>query len=355
MRNRSYRQASAALILSAFMVGALALAGCSGSRTGSIFGTFGSPFRGTSSAASTATGPGSTGVTSGGTLGGGARSFTDPCTEPRNRKFVNISMRNTTRSYIHYFMAFVAFINSDEYPNGGVCPDDIALYTSFGYTRIETGQEFVFGNYCFTGPALIYFHENGRFQTVGGSGGGTTASAIAPASGSSSTYDNFFTSARARVPVPDRILFHNPGGTNAAQLLKISFNATNPCDEQAIVVGDPDCEQDAFYYVDQRDLPNGSLALLGPGSARRVSGDVQGTGCECLGFGAAGELAFQVLAPSNSNASGAECNEFLRGGSIDFVFVREDTDPPFPQLLWRVTDSSGAVAHEFDPAAGLTN
>ena len=52
-------------------------------------------------------------------------------------------------------------------------------------------------------------------------------------------------------------------------------------------------------------------------------------------------------------ATGANCNEFLRGGSINYAFVRDDVIPPFPQLVWRVTDQSGSIAHEFDPRAGV--
>jgi hypothetical protein len=44
---------------------------------------------------------------------------------------------------------------------------------------------------------------------------------------------------------------------------------------------------------------------------------------------------------------------FFRGGRIDYVFLREDTDPPFPQLVWRVTDSAGTRAQDFDPRANI--
>jgi hypothetical protein len=43
----------------------------------------------------------------------------------------------------------------------------------------------------------------------------------------------------------------------------------------------------------------------------------------------------------------------LRGGRIDYVFVRDDVDPPYPQLLWRVTDGNGSVAHNYDPDSSV--
>jgi hypothetical protein len=219
-----------------------------------------------------------------------------------------------------------------------VCPDDVALYTSFGYTQIPDGAEVAFGNFCIPGPALLYFHRSGQFQEAGGA----LASAIAPALGTSATYDTFFSSAGATVPVPDLIMFHNPGTGDGAQL-KISRNTSNPCSDQTST-GDPNCEQDAWYYVDQTDRLVGSTAL-GSGSGRRVPSEIQGTGCECLGL----SLPFAVLAPSNLSASFAQCNEFFRGGRIEFAFVDEDLDTPIPpQLVWRVTDASGALAHDFD-------
>ncbi len=148
------------------------------------------------------------------------------------------------------------------------------------------------------------------------------------------------------VPVPDEIYFHNPG-TGEGDALQISQNATAPCAD-LIVLGDAECDQDAFYYVDENDLLTGSVEL-GVGSARRIPSEIQDTGCECAGF----QDPFQVLAPSGTGALDADCNEFLRGGLIEYVFVREDTNPPFPQLLWRVTDQSGAEVHDFDPRGPL--
>ncbi|MFQ5806594.1 MAG: hypothetical protein ACE5I3_09105 [Phycisphaerae bacterium] len=278
----------------------------------------------------------------------GSRANIDPCSEPNARKFIRISMRNlSTDSFIHYFLVLIALVNGETYPDGAVCPDDIDLYTQNGYTEIPEAAAQEFGNYCIEGPALIYFHQGGQFRRGGGAGGSQLASAIAPAQGTNATFDNFFTSGGVPLPVPNLILFHNPG-TGEGAALKISFNATSPCAEQAIILGDANCDQDAFYYVDESDLITGSNAL-GVGSGRRVPSEIQGTGCECTGF----QDPFQHLAPSGTAASGARCNEFLRGGLIQYVFVREDTNPPFPQLLWRVTDQSGAEVHDFDPRGNI--
>ena len=298
---------------------------------------------------------GSSAQPTGGETGGESTFFdtsagatVDPCSEPNARKFVRISMRNlATDTHIHYFLVLIAYVNGEVYPDGAVCPDNVDLYTSFGYQEVPEGAEEEFGNYCIVGPALLYFHLGGQFRSGGGVGGSQLGSAIAPAQGTSATYDNFFTSGGASVPVPNQIIFHNPG-TGEGAALKISRNSVGPCD---IVVGDPgvsDCEQDAFYYVDDSDLITGSVAL-GVGSGRRVPDEIQDTGCECTGF----ENPHQELAPSATGALDATCNEFLRGGLIEYVFVREDTNPPYPQLLWRVTDQSGAEVHDFDPRGPL--
>ncbi len=278
--------------------------------------------------------------------GGGSA---DPCSEPLNRKFVRISMRSMAPSdYIHYFLVLIAYVNGEQYPDGAVCPDDIDLYTAFGYFEIPEGTEREFGNYCIVGPALLYFHESGQFQRAGGVGGAQLASAIAPAQGTSPTYDDFFSSAGAQVPVPDLIIFHNPGTGDGAQL-KISWSDPNPCALETIGFADSDCDQDAFYYVDDFDMLSSGSTVLGFGSARRVPSEIQGTGCECLGF----DEPAQQLAPSRVTAANAQCNEFFRGGRIDYVFLREDTNPPFPQLVWKVTDAAGALAHDFDPRADM--
>ncbi len=272
----------------------------------------------------------------------GGRTNIDPCSEPNARKYVRISMRNTTSdAHIHYFLVLIAYVNGEIYPNGAVCPDDVDLYTSFGYLEIRENEAQEFGNLCVVGPALLYFHKGGQFRSSGGVGGSQFASAIGPAQGTNATYDNFFTSGGVSVPVPDRIYFHNPG-TGEGLALKISESSIAPCDI-LIIGGDPDCEQDSFYYVDESDLITGSVAL-GVGSGRRVPSEIQGTGCECLGF----QEPYQSLAPSGTGASSARCNEFMRGGVIAYAFAREDTNPPYPQLLWRVTDQSGAEVHDFD-------
>ncbi|MBU0616211.1 MAG: hypothetical protein KKI02_00690, partial [Planctomycetes bacterium] len=259
------------------------------------------------------------------------------------------SMRNLAPdTYIHYFLVLIAYVNGEVYPDGAVCPDDVDIYTSQNYQEIPEGQEQEFGNYCIVGPALVRFHLGGQFRTGGGVGGSQLGSAIGPAQGTSATYDNVFTSAGESVPVPNQIIFHNPG-TGEGGALQISRSLTSPCDEaSADLMVDSDCDQDAFYYVDDSDLFTGSIEL-GVGSTRRVPSEIQGTGCECTGF----ESPFQELAPSGTGALDARCNEFLRGGLIEYVFVREDTNPPYPQLLWRVTDQSGAEVHDFDPRGPL--
>lgn len=272
----------------------------------------------------------------------------DPCDEPDSRKFITISMRNlATDEYIHYFLVLIAYVNGDTYPDGAVCADDVDLYTSFGYQQIAEGEEEEFGNYCIVGPALLYFHENGQFLTGGGTSGSELASAIEPAQGTNATYDEYFDSGGASVPVPNQIIFHNPG-TGEGAALQISTNLTSPCSETTDLLADADCEQDAFYYVDESDLISGSW-ILGSGSGRRVPNEIQGTGCECTGF----ENPYQELASSGTDAMDAACNEFLRGGEIEYAFVREDTDPAYPQLLWRVTDDSGTEVHDFDSRGPL--
>jgi hypothetical protein len=131
------------------------------------------------------------------------------------------------------------------------------------------------------------------------------------------------------------------------QALKISRNSPGPCND-VILGGDPTCQQDAFYYVDTQDRLSSGSTALGAGSARRVPAEIQGTGCECLGFA----NPAQELAPSGATGT-VRCNEFVRGGRIDYVFVREDQTPPFPQLVWRVVDTTGAVVHDFDERAPI--
>lgn len=275
---------------------------------------------------------------------GGTRSDADPCTLAQPQKFIRISMRNQSQDFIHYFLALIAFVRSDTHPDGVVCPDDIGLYTAFGYQQIGEGQTQAFGNECIVGPALLYFHRSGQFRSAGATI--NLASGIGPAQGTTPTFDTFFTAAGAQVPVPNQILFHNPGTGEGAGLI-VSRVSPDPCGN-IIGILDPACQQDAFYYVDEGDLLAGSRGL-GQNSGRRIPAEIQGTGCQCLGAG----IPFQVVAPSNTTASAALCNEFLRGGRIEYVFFREDRTPPFPQLVWRVTDASGQVVHNFDSRAPL--
>lgn len=267
----------------------------------------------------------------------------DPCSETNARKFVRISMRNlASDAYIHYFLILIAYVNGDAYPDGAVCPDDVDLYTQHGYQEIPEGEAEEFGNYCIEGPALLYFHLNGQFRSGGGTGDTQLGSAIAPAQGTSPTYDNVFTSSGDQVPVPNVILFHNPG-VGEGQYLKISPNSIGPCEIVILDSGIADCDQDAFYYVDESDIMVGTR-VTGVGSGVRTPSEIQGTGCECTGF----DNPHQELAPSGTGATDARCNQFLRGGLIEYLFVREDTNPPYPQLLWRVTDQSGTEVHDFD-------
>lgn len=283
-----------------------------------------------------------TDTTSGGFFGGGGRQNVDPCEESNARKFITISMQNASEDYIHYFLALIAFVDTPNRP-GAVCMDDIGIYTDFGYDFIPEGSQREFGDYCITGPALLYFHENGAFKKGAGNDPSSFGSAIPPAQGNSPTFDGFFSSAGALVPVPDQILFHNPG-TGEGAALSIAPITANPC-SATLTLNVGQCNLDAFYYVDEFDLPAGSTAL-GPGSARRVPNEIQDTGCT-TGF----QEAFHRLAPSGATASSATDNEFLRGGRIEYKFIREDTNPPIPQLLWRVTDIGGGLVHDFDPRA----
>jgi hypothetical protein len=331
--------------------------GCGSGGTGFQF--IGSPFTLVSNSSSSG-GPSSTGQSSSGGLGQSDRTPVDPCTEPQARKFVTISMRNVTTDYIHYFFIAIAFVDVDEtdpnvlvpsfdttsFPDGAACATDIPLYTQFGYLDIPANVMITLGDYCIGGPALIYFHRGGQFRLSTGVGSTGLGSAIAPAQGSSPTFDNFFTSAGAQIPVPDLILFHNPG-TGEGAALKVSPQVSAPCDLLS-VSNSPTCLRDAFYYVDETDLMAGSTAL-GPGAGRRVPAEIQGTGCECTGL----SRAYQILAPSRVRANDVLCNEFLRAGRIEYTFLRDDENPPFPQLLWRVTDSSGALAQEPDSRAGV--
>ena len=319
-------------------------AGCAGGA--SPYSLLGQPFFLTDG---TVTPGGGTVDPGGSTFGAGTRANIDPCLEREDRKFVRISMRNLAEDdFIHYFVAFVAFVNGDIYPDGAVCADDIATYTLFGYDQIDDGDFFEFGSYCIAGPALIYFHRTGQFQT----GPGALASAIGPAQGASATFDPFFNSAGVLVPIPNSILWHNPG-TGAGATLQVGPRRPSPC-TSVIVGGFPDeCRADAFYYVDETDRINGSNAL-GTGAGVRVPNEIQGAGCEAGGFD--NDLftsVSQLLAPSTTTASDARGNEFLRGGRIEYAFLRVDTDPPFPQLVWRVSDGSGAIAHDFDSRANI--
>ncbi|MBN2447997.1 MAG: hypothetical protein JXO22_14800 [Phycisphaerae bacterium] len=324
-------------------------AGCMGGYQG--LSIFGSPYESTGSATA-ASGPGSTGFTSGGITSGNDRSNVNPCTESQSRRYIRISMRNETpEDYIHYFLVMVAYVydatGTDGYADGAVCPDDYDLYRANGYTiEVDAGEERVFGNYCFTGPALIYYHESGRFQSTGGTTTRTLASAIGPAQGTLPTYDNFFTSAGAQLPVPNLILFHNPGTGEGANLITIN-NSGNPCDTNQST-GAANCLRDAWYYVDSSDLMSGT-PTSGAGSGRREPNEIQGTVCE-TGDQREG---WQQLAPSGVSAANAEDYEFLRGGRIDYVFIRDDQDPAFPQLVWKVVDERGAEVHDYDARSGV--
>jgi hypothetical protein len=341
---KSFTQGTAALAAGLMLLTLLATTSCVNAR-----GPFGGPF-GSFGGASLIDQGGTTDDGTdggGGTPPGGGATTDDPCELAEALKVVRISMRNqSSEDYIHYFVAFIAFVHDPDDPelvNGAVCPDDISFYRQNGYSiQLRAGEQEIFGNYCINGPALINFHETGRFRAAGGTG---LASAIAPANGNVPTFDSFFTASGADIPVPNVILFHNPG-TGEGAALKVSRNSANPCDPDTLG-GTPNCQQDAFYYVSEDDRPIGS-PQLGFNSFRRVPAEIQGTGCQ-QGL----QDARQRLAPIGTTAAQAADNEFLRGGSIEYVFIREDTDPPIPQLLWQVRDSRGAEAHDFDPRAGL--
>lgn len=270
----------------------------------------------------------------GGFFGGGAGAV-DPCEEAASRKFISLSLRNNNPDdFIHYFLILVAFIDNGDGQNGAVCADDVQLYTQFGYELIAEGATRSIGAYCVVGPALVYFHRGGQFQGPGG----VLASAIPPAQGSSPTFDAFFGPSGASVPVPNVILFHNPGTGQGANLL-LSPQPGDVC-TQTLVTAVNDCQQDAFYYVDEFDRLAGSQAL-GMGSGRRVPAEIQGSGCFSGSFAGAtfrGEN-FQggmVLAPPGVTAGNAALNQFVRSSAIEYIFIRRDETPTIPQLLVNV-------------------
>lgn len=321
------------------LVATLAIAGCGGLSGYVPFYLAGAPAA--DSGSTTPTGSGS------GSFGSSTRTNADPCTLSTEQKFVTITMENfDVDDYIHYFFVAIAYINGSVYTNGAVCEEDTQLYFDAGYFEVPAGQARDFGNLCIRGPALVYFHESGRFRSGTGTGDDTLASAIAPAPGANTpAFDNFFTSSGARLPVPNEIYFYNPG-TGDGQALKISRNGSNPCTAVTQVA---QCPQDAFYYVDETDQRVGGRDPTAAGAGVHTANQVQGTGCEC-GFG---DLGFQALAPSNATGSSVQCNEFTRGGTIIYAFVRIDANPPFPQLVWRVTDGAGGQVHDFDPRANI--
>lgn len=337
------------LIVTSFMASACLffLFGCGVGSTDGFLSLFGNPITDAAAVPPGTGGPGGVGTGNNPAGGGNDRTNVDPCTETQSRKFVRISLRNTNPDdFVHYFLVLVAFVSSEQFPDGAVCPADIPLYTAAGYTEIPAGGVREFGNFCFVGPALVYFHEGGQFRRPGGAGGSTLASAIAPSQGTQASFDGFFTAAGAQIPVPNLIIFHNPGTGDGANL-KISRNSNAPCDLLQLS-GQRPCQQDAFYYVDELDLMAGSTQL-GTGSGRRVPSEIQDTSCQCQGY----EQPWHALAPSRVTANGALCNEFLRGGRIEYAFLRNDTNPSFPQLVWRVTDSAGAIVHDFDSRSGV--
>lgn len=334
------------------LVACIAFVGCGGGGVYDLLETYyGTPFY-YAGTASSSSGIGSSGVSSGGSLTGGSSGTTDPCDETEARKFIRISMRNESDDYVHYFLILVAFVNSDTYPNGAVCADDVQLYMSNGYISVAEGRYVELGGLCIPGPALYYFHRNGQFQQVSGNTI-SLASAIAPGSASSPSYDATFTSAGKQIPVPDIIMFHNPGIGQGSSLL-IADLPSDPCGNSGVLeTVDPSCEWDSFYYVDENDRIVGSDAI-GYGSGRRVPNEVQGTGCQC---GISND-PYSILAPPTVSAStvadsSGYCDAFMRGGRIDYVFLREDTDPAFPQLVWRVRDASGTRVHDFDSRSGV--
>ncbi len=341
---------SGCLVMAALLT-ALVATGCASGRNG--IDVFGSPFQSSSGTTSTGTtGPGSTGIGIGaGTANTGSRADVDPCTETEERKYIRISMRNDIPvDNVHYFLTFIAYINDpngvDGYTDGAVCPADEALYRSNGYSiKVNAGEQRVFGNYCIDGPALIWYYQSGRFRSTG-VGSTDFASAIGQARGTVPTYDAFFSSAGARIPVPNIIMFHNPGTGEGAALI-VDEPSANPCDPAA-VDRTSNCARDAFYYVDDSDLMSGT-PTLGPGSGRRVPNEIQDTLCVTEGDLTRG---YHTLAPSGVTPATALDHEFLRGGKIEYVFIRADQDPPIPQLLWKVTDERGALVHDFDSRSG---
>lgn len=327
-------------------VALVAITACDGSLSPQIRFQ-GNPFGSDSPSTQSSTpigGGGGGGVGVPGAGGLGAFAGVDACSQSEADKFIRITLRNDIpNDFVHYFLIFVAFID-DGTGSGAVCADDIALYRANGYNIEVTAGDFLeFGNFCIEGPAMIRFHESGRFRNTSGTG---LASAIAPAQGSISSFDTFFSSAGAQIPIPDEILWHNPGSGEGAAL-KVSVNDISPCGA-VFTTFTPECEQDAFYYVTDDDIPSGGRTL-GAGSFRRTPNEIQGTGCFAIGTN---NPAQQLAFPGTPAEAAAE-NQFLRGGSITYVFIRDDQDPPIPQLVWEVRGPSGALVHSFDVRSGV--
>jgi len=147
------RTGRAGLVVLAGVIVCSLVLGCGGA-TNAFRNFFGSPYPYYPSGSSGTTGPGSSGVSTGGTLDTSGGTSTDPCSEPQGRKFVRISMRNLAEDYVHYFLILIAYENSDTYPDGAVCEDDIALYQRNGSILVPAGRATPLGRPCIRGPEL---------------------------------------------------------------------------------------------------------------------------------------------------------------------------------------------------------
>jgi hypothetical protein len=215
-------------------------------------------------------------------------------------QFINISMRNSTLTIVHYYLHLFAFMG----PGATVNDDSLDVYESFGYIRTGSNT-FSFGSVTVTAPAgqevLWYWHERGSFPE----------SSIGPEIAGVPTYDAFFDQLGALVPVPDLILFYE-GTPAGSQCSLSSYRTTDVTGVFTLEAFDPL--------------------------------QVQGTGCNCLSL----DDAFQSLAPATVSATSAQCNQYLRGSDILYDFRDADTSqPPAPErLLWQVSVGGNAY-HDF--------
>lgn len=240
-----------------------------------------------------------------------------PCDVSASRRFVRITMQNTSPSYIHYHMHLVA----EAGPSASICEDEIEKYTAFGYVQLPAGEPLDIGGVTFRSidtrnSWLWYYHDNGRFRVNPTDTNSALLAGIAPAQAGSTSFDTFWIN--RVVPLPEYILF----------------------DDRTQATDTNECNHIAFYYV------NAAGQAIRPGV---TTDQVQGTRCECLGR----TDATQAAMPINVSDTDAACFQYPRGARIIFTFIQQDTLPPVPQLVWNVLSPTGIPIHSPPSGAGL--